>query len=250
MVRLFVIATALLAIVSVCGSAVAHVQTDQGNWLFTGSTYSDDQDRSQPPNRDHRSDPVTVVWRGPSGTDATVRRALDHTEEHWTDRHIPDSDYPRGARMRPRSNPFCTDPQFVVFFRSGNQANQGAWAQSRSYMSTNHLCGNQYHVRLWTDYLHGQFFPGAEHQHEFVLAPIHHERVRFRLLDALRLPYHQIDLPWDLARRAYLYALDAHCVEFGWAAHPEADEDYGDFPNSGIISRIGFRHDTEGCTGD
>lgn len=248
MLRSSVITAALLVVVVACTPAAAHVKTAQGNWLFTGSTYSADQDRDESPNRDHRSDPVTVVWRGPAGTSATVRRALDHTEEHWRERWIP-SVYPRGAFMRPRTNPLCTSPQFV-FYRRGNDPNDGAWAQSRAYMSTNHRCLNQYHIRMFTDFLHGQFFPGAEHQNEIVLAPIHHERVRVEFHCCPGIPIvrgHQIDVPWDGTRRVYLHAMKPHCVQDEWEQHPESSTDYGRYPNSGIISRISFRHDSEGC---
>jgi hypothetical protein len=251
MLRSSVAAATLLVLAVGCPSAAAHVKTTAGNWLFTGETYNTDQDRGTSPNRAHRSDPVTVVWRGPAGTSATVRRALDHTEEHWRERRIP-SVYPRGRFMRPRTNPFCTDPQFV-FFRRGDAPNIGGWAQSRAYMSTNHTCGNQYHIRMFSDFLHGQFFPGAEHQHEFVLAPIHHERARFNV-DFHCCPgvpivtvRHRIDLPWDGARRVYLHALKPHCREFDWEFNSDASTEYGDHPNSGIVSRISFRHASEGC---
>lgn len=255
MLRSATIAATLLASAAACAPAVAHVRLGEDNWLFTGSTYRTDQDRNESPRREHRADPVTVIWRGPSGTDATIRRARDHTEADWTERTIPGG-YPRGARMRPRINPGCTDPQFV-FYRRGMDPNDGAWTQSRAYMSTNATCGNQYHLRMYSSALHGQFFAGAEHQNEWVLAPIHHERLIVRLVpQPFPLPPrldtdHRIDLPWDGARRVYLHAMRIHCTQNEWAMHPESTLfRYGRYVNSGIISRISFRHDSEGCDGD
>jgi hypothetical protein len=232
--------------------AGAHVKTDAGNWLFTGSTYSGDSDRSKPPNRENRSDPVSVIWRGPTGATATIARAEDHTEQHWRDRRIPDR-YPNGAFMRPRNNStnerVCRDAQ-LVWYRDGNDANHGGWAQSRGYMSTNGLCANQYHLRMYSSALHAQLF-GSNHASEWVLAPIHHEHVEI----SVDWPpqRHVIDLPWDQSRSVYMHTMGAvHCIERDWAVHPESqDAQYGDIrvPYSGIISRISFRHKSEGCDG-
>jgi hypothetical protein len=228
-------AMALLSALATTAPAAAHVKTAQGTWLFTGSTYSE---TTPHPEIFNRSDPVNVIWRGPSGASVSISRVLEHVEADWTDRRIP-GQYPRGARMRPRANPLCADPQYV-FMRDGDDKNSGDWTQSLSYMSTNGVCGNQYHTRLFDDSLHTSLFPGSENQEEWVLTPIHHERVRF-LLD------HEIDLPWDQARSAYIHAMKVHCSERGWAMHDESATDYGRFPNSGIISRISIRHRSVGC---
>jgi hypothetical protein len=253
--RVTVLLTCAVLPLVVATTASAHVKTDQGNWLFTGSTYNPDN-LGRSPDPDLRSDPVSVVWRGPSGATATLARAMDHTEQHWRDRRIPDR-YPNGAFMRPRhdddTEAFCRDPQ-LIFYRDGNQANSGAWSQSRAYMSTNHLCGNQYHVRMWSSAIHGGFFPGGDHTAEWVIAPIHHERLALQdPTGGDRPTRHIIDLPWDQARSVYMHTIGAvHCIDRGWQVHPESeDHQYGDIrmPYSGIVSRISFRHRSEGCDG-
>ena len=85
------------------GSASGHVKTSAGNWLFTASTYSSDDDGGSP-QFDDRSDPVSVIWRGPSTAAITIGAVKAHTDQHWRDRRIPDK-YPNGAFMRVRDEP-------------------------------------------------------------------------------------------------------------------------------------------------
>jgi hypothetical protein len=239
MLRSSITAGVVLAL-TLCAQATAHVKIGD-NWLFAGSTYNTDQPRGNPPDHDNRSDPITVIWRGPSGATATVGRVMDHTEQHWTDRRIPGR-YPRGHRMRPRDLPLCTSAQ-LTWFRDGTEANSGGWTQSSGYMSTNGACTNQYHVRLWSSARHGIYFPAEEHQSEWVFTPIHHEHIVFDPLDDQRPPHHEIDRRWDATRSVYMHALrKVHCRDRGWAVHPESSTDYGPFPNSGTISRMSFRH--------
>lgn len=237
--------------------ASGHTRTQDGRWYFSGSTYNKDQDRSRPPQRANRTDPVTVIWRGPPGTTASVARALSHTQEHWRERYIP-SRFPRGAFMKRRTaNPACRDAQYI-FMRRGNASRLGRWASSIAYMSTNGTCQNQYHIRMWSSGVHAGFF-GTLHESEWVLAPIHHERVRIscgltgsfpNFVPGCR-PRHKIDLPWDQARYIYYRTQRrAHCVDPLWAIHPESQgQRYSNYRNSGIISRISFRHRSEGCGG-
>lgn len=250
MPRIVLALTALTVFVSVLATkpALAHVKTSDGRWLFTGSTYRSDQDRTHPPNRTYRSDPISVIWRGPSGTDATVRRAQIHTEEHWRERRIP-SNYPGGARMRVRNlNPFCRKAQYV-FNRRGNSPNDGRWSSSVGYMSTNGACARQYHIRMFNSNVHGSddFF-GADHRNEWVLAPIHHERVVLRCgfarTTGICRPDHKVDMSWDQARYIYYRTMKPeHCVDPKWAVHPESQRfTYGDYEYTGLISRISFRH--------
>jgi hypothetical protein len=249
----FLGATVALALMWVV-PAHGHVRTADDNWLFTGSTYSGDADRSAPPSRDDRSDSMSVIWRGPSGTTATPARAMEHTEQHWRQRRIPDDDrYEDGAFMRPRGGGFgewCRDPQ-LVFYRDGNDANRGAWSQSATYMSTDAACWWQYHIRMWSSAIHAGFFGAGEHTAEWVLAPIHHETVSaINYIEDSAL--HDIDMPWDLTRRLYVrYQMGAvHCVDMDWQMHDESTGfDYQGYEYSGRISRISFRHRCDGCTG-
>lgn len=245
--RIRIVTLAALAALATTDPVQAHVKTDAGSWLFTGSTYRDDDG---PPDRGERADPISVVWRGPTGTDVTVRRAQIHTEEHWRERRIP-SQFPRGRAMRPRTNPFCTDAQHV-FYRDGTGVNNGRWAASTGYMSTNHLCGNQWHIRMWSSQIHGEMF-GEAHRLEWVLAPMHHDRVVIRCrrtaIGRRCRPTHRGDVPWDQARFVYYRNIrPEHCVDPVWAVHPESDgHDYQGIEYSGIISRISFRHRSAGC---
>jgi hypothetical protein len=224
--------------------AGAHIRLSEQDWLITGSTYSDDEDPH--PMLGDRSDPVSVVWMGPSGATATIARAADHIEQHWRERRIPTRHYPRGAFMRQRNhNPFCMDPQWV-FYREGSDNNVGRWAQSTAYMTTNNACSDQYHIRLWSSRVHGAIF-GADHATDWVLSPIHHETAT----PPEGGVGHQPDLGFDSARSAYMHTMnDVHCVDRGWANHMESrNHQYGGLGvlYSGTISRVSFRHKAEGC---
>jgi hypothetical protein len=86
---------------------------------------------------------------------------------------------------------------------------------------------------------------GPDHGAEWVLAPIHHENA-----EHVDIPPHNVDMPWDVSRMIYPTVMSyVHCTDFDWAMHPEAATDYGPYPNSGTISRISFRHRSDGCTG-
>ena len=249
LLKLVVVTACMLSSAAVPASA--HVKTSSGKWLFTGSTYNTN---ANPPERDHRSDPINVVWRGPSGTFANIERAITHINTDWRDRYVPGR-YPRGNRMGLRDNPFCTGAQWV-FMRRGNAANDGESIASAAYMSTNAACGDQYHTRMWSSYVHGAFF-GDDHRNEWVLTPIHHDhlvlRCRARIFPCR--PEHAIDLPFDQARSVFVHAMKrVHCYERKWAVHPEsAGFPYGagdgQGPYSGIITRISFKHESEGCNG-
>lgn len=254
MARPFVLVVLAATVLAALGtSAQAHVKTDSGKWLFTGSTY---RSNSEPPRRAERSDPINVVWRGPSGAFASIAGAVSHIEADWRDRYVPGR-YPRGARMRPRTNRPCTDAQWV-FLRRGSAANDGRAVTSTRYMSTNGLCLNQYHTRMWSSDVHASFF-GEEHRNEWVLTPIHHERVALRCgfvgTTGICRPRHRIDLSFDQARSVFVHAIKrSHCYDRKWAVHPEsAGFPYapgdGIGPYSGIISRISFRHRSDGCSG-
>lgn len=221
-------------LVGVLAQAHAHVQDSKRRLYFGASTYSTDQPRTERPRARYRSDPVSVVWRTPDLKIFTTS-ASNHTNEHWTERRIPRR-FPRGAEMNRRdNNPFCTSPQLV--FNRGSLYTHDGWEQSVRYMSTNGICGNQYHIRMWNSGVHRRLF-GPEHGGDWVLAPIHHERVTFS--------GHEIDLPFDQARFIYARVMSgAHCVDKRWRIHAySAGVDYGDGSSgySGLISRIGLRH--------
>ena len=137
-------------------------------------------------------------------------------------------------------------------------ANSGAWSTSSGYMSTNTLCFNQYHTRMWSSDVHADL-TGSSHQGEWVLAGIHHERwgsdchgvTVTPAVPPVRpncdKPTHHINMTWDQARRVDLSVMnDEHCATVQWANHPESNGSvYGNQPAySGIISRLTLEH---GC---
>jgi hypothetical protein len=265
---------AYLILAGVAGStASAHVKDSNGQWLFTGSTYGKDQPRSgtpaPAPEERYRSDPLSVVWRGPfDGTAKTVKRVETHTEDDWSDRYIPNRarngrTYPRGKRMKTRTLRTCSTAQHI-FMRSGG-ANRGQWSSSTGYMTTLYGClGSQYHIRLWSSKVHGEQYGAAEHGNEWVLSPIHFDLavsawcvpvVTPGGVRKVCKPKHITGMPFDQARSAYIHAIKRkHCYDREWAYHPESTGyRYGSpsFTYSGIVSRISFKHrdSAGGCEG-
>jgi len=234
-----VILAALAALV-LAPAAAAHVKTNEGRWLLSGSTYSGMDQDDEPPRQENRTDPVSVMWRG-GNHDYTIGHVVNHTHQHWRDRRIPDR-FPNGRFMEQRrDNPLCRDAQFI-FMRQSGDANDGDFSPSQSYMSTNGACTNQYHIRLWNDDVHGGFF-GSNHFGEFVVSPIHHETTTEG--------GHEIDLEFDHARRIYYLEMAPHCKKRRWAVHPESDGwRYSDgVPYTGIITKISMRHRSDTCNG-
>lgn len=250
--RLLLVCVASVALM-MSAPAQAHVIEGKNKWLITGSTY-DKKPESGPRTAD-RKDPISVIWKGPNGAVASIGAAMDHTNAHWTERRIREK-YPRGKEMKPRTkNPLCTAAQFV-FMRDGNGVNSGKWSSSRGYMSTNGACGNQYHIRLWNDAAHADFF-GASHRFDFVLAPIHHDHVVSKCVRGAGgiilycRPDHVGDVPWDSVRTIYWKTMrPEHCTKLHWRVNPESEGfTYGKYKYSGVVSRISFRHRSAGCAG-
>ena len=255
MIRNSILALSAVVLMAAFGQATAigHVTSD-GRWLFTGSTYGHSY---EPPRRSDRVDPISVIWQGPSGSYANLKIVANHLEADWRDRYVPGR-YPRGARMKTRTEKFCTNSQWV-FMRSGSSANTGDAVETGRHMSTNGQCtGNQYHTRMWSSAKHGSYF-GSEYANEWVLSPIHHESsvTENPNADGIDVNFHghQIDLDFDLARSVYAHAMmRSHCIDRTWRVHPESSDGFeygpeGYGPYSGIITRISFKHRSEGCAG-
>jgi len=100
------------------------------------------------------------------------------------------------------------------------------------YMSTNGLCANQYHIRMWSSTaLHDLT---GQHLLEFVLAPIHHDHVEAKCAGPILLgvcvsgfycPKHgRPDLSFDKARYAYARVMSFKvCTLNHWKMNPESE---------------------------
>lgn len=219
-------------------TAQAAESITNGHWLFTGSIY--DQS-SGTPNRNKRLDPVSVIWKG--GGSASINNVRNYTQGYWKESAIP-SGYPGGAQMKPRDdNPLCRDAHYVWFRYNGASPNAGKWEQSdgRGYMSTNGLCANQYHIRMWSS--RALYDLTGSHLLEFVLAPIHHDHTTVCWVGPIPYPCHgRPDLSFDKARYVYAKVMGASvCTFIHWKVNPESEGfNYQGYLYSGYVSRMTF----------
>lgn len=233
-------------------AATAHVRDGKNRWLFTGNSYKHNSSLDE----DNIADPLTLMFRGGSSLDSETVR--NHIEDDWTKRRIP-SDIakrePDAGQMKNRpagfaKNRLCRSVQ-DVWMRDGR------WDPHRDtprqYMSTSSVCGNQYHVRMWSDRLHSQYFG---HSRDWVIASIHHDNTIWKCVRrrfgrcVLKLPGHgPPNQDWDISRYIAYKALGRHCTYPHWAIHSSARGKRGKYWNSGIITRISMRHTASGCSG-
>jgi len=253
---------ALRAAAAPTARAAAVEDITHARWLFTGSTYGQS---SGTPNRNKREDPVSVIWKG--GGQASIKNVRNYTQTYWQESAIPKG-YPGGKEMKVRDSSvppsgFCRNSSHVWFRRTGTAPNSGKFEESdpHGYMSTNGLCANQYHIRMWSSTaLHDLT---GQHLLEFVLAPIQHDHVEarcagkivFGVCIGIRYPKHgSPDLSFDKARYAYARVMSFKvCTLIHWKVNPESEGfDYQKLGKySGFVSRITFwltaRHRT--CKG-
>jgi hypothetical protein len=235
----------------------AHTQDGTGMWYFTGSTYNA---KTSPPDPEHRADPISIIWSGPTGAAVTTTSVISHVSNEWQARLIPTWAYGAQAMTERQVNVGCRSAQYV--FMRDTSVNSGRWASSSAYMSSNPRCFNQYHSRMWSSAVHADLTCVAC-EDEWVLAGMHHERwgtancrpyaSPFPPQIGIRCdkPTHHINMSWDQARRVYMIEMNRlHCTESQWAINPESENYlYGEYQYSGIISRVSMRHKTNGCSG-
>jgi len=121
-------------------------------------------------------------------------------------------------------------------------------------MSTDALCRNQYHSRLWSSAVHADE-TGPSHEDEWVLATIHYERLSVRCERAApaTIPLcttegHKHGLTWDQARKVYLNQMGrVHCTYTPNDRNPETEGfPYATMTYSGIYHRVSMRHIADG----
>lgn len=233
----------LVALISIAvGSALpaqAHTRNTKGHWLFSGSTYKTKEFGSE-----NRSDPLALIWAGPDSVGVTYSGVARHLSDDWRPRYGT-----WGTRNR---NRLCRAKQAIHYAAPGGG---GSWANFTFTGSTSSKCGKQYHSRYWSDVTHNNLWGSGHPDFQWVVGGIHHEHPITRLVcfgsgttRACTLkPDHKIDMPWDDARVIAYYAMRTHCRVRHWAVQPGAKHWYGNFENSGMITRISTRHRSQGC---
>jgi hypothetical protein len=211
---------ALCALLAVAVAGQAHVATLNGDMMFDGSLYDDDERTD-----DARKDPVNVIFMaggGPVGLD----RVQAHLEDDW-DGMAHDLVCKSSLRA------------FWLFYPGVDDDKQ-----DRQLIATNVGCRNQFHIRLWDDKEHSE---GSVHtRDEWVLAGVHHEHIVYKFPCCVS---HKPDRDWDTVRIQALKEMNEHCSVRRWRFHPGAARTYQGYKNSGYIGRISMRHRSDGCDG-